>query len=147
MDVTDVVSAIADGQLDGQLDDIVLAVVDRARTGATSFYWRIRADGDEWTQETVTLGELKFAEPHCKVSDPRTGLRRAQIHEIDPRTSAEHLVALLTAHFLKVDGLPLADALKKAEHYPASALAEMVGEYEVVNPPKDAEASTASTTS
>lgn len=147
MDVSDVVAAIADGQLDGNLDDVVLAIVDRARTGATSFYWRIRADGDEWTQETVTLGELKFAEPHCKVSDPKVGVRRAQIHEIDPRASAEHLVALLTAHFLKVDGLPLSDAIKKAENYPASALAEMVGEYEVPAAPKGDGASTASTTS
>ena len=56
-------------------------------------------------------------------------------------------MALLVARFFKVDGLPLADAVKKAEGYPTSALAEMVGEYEVARPPKDDAASAASTTS
>lgn len=147
MDVADVTTAIADGDLDGQLDDIVLAIVERARTGATAFYWRLTADGDTWDQQSVTLGELKFAEQHAKVTDPNGRTRRATMAEIDPRSSAEHLVALLIARFFKADGLPLSDAVKKAENYPASALAEMVGEYEVPAAPKDDAASTASTTS
>jgi len=146
VDLVDVTTAIEAGDLDGHLDDIVLAIVERARTGATAFYWRITIDGDEWTQETVTLGELKFAEQHAKVVDQYGRTRRAGMAEIDPRGSAEHLVALLTAHFLKADGLPLSDAVKKAENYPASVLAEAVGEYEAVRP-KDATASTGSTTS
>lgn len=147
MDVVDVTTAIEAGDLDGHLDDVVLAIVDRARSGATTFYWRITADGDEWTQETVTLGELKLAEQHAKFTDVMGRTRRATMAEIDPRGSAEHLVALLIAHFVKADGHSLSDAVKKAENYPASSLAEMVGEYEVVRPPKDDAASTASATS
>jgi hypothetical protein len=147
VEVSDVTTAIEAGDLDGHLDDIVLAIVERARTGVTAFYWRITIDGDEWTQETVTLGELKFAEQHAKVTDQNGRTRRATMAEIDPRGSAEHLVALLTARFFKADGLPLPDAVKKAENYPASVLADAVGEYEVVRPPKDDTASTGSTIS
>jgi len=144
VDLVDITTAIEAGELDGHLDDIAAALVDRVRTGATAFYWRITIDGDTWDQETVTLGELKFAEQHAKVTDATGRLRRAAFAEIDPRSSAEHLAAILTAHFHKADGLPLTDAVKKAENYPASALIEAVGEYEVVRPPKDDAASTAS---
>lgn len=145
-DHTDVAAAIAAGDYDGHLDDIVLAVVERAREGAVAFYWRLRVDGDEWTQETVTLGELKFAEQHAKVIGSDGRARRATLAEIDPRATAEHAVALLVAHFYKIEGLPLTEAVAKAEGFPATALADMVGEYEVVRPPKDDATSSPSTT-
>lgn len=148
-DLDAVLAAIAAGDYDGHLDDIALAMVERARTGAVEFFWRIRLDGDEWTQETVTLGELSFAERVCKVTYQdelgRTRTRPALMDEINPRAYAEHLAALLTAHFHKADGLDLTDAIKKAEAYPRKVLREAVDEYEVVNAPKDDSTSTAST--
>ena len=113
MDVTEVTAAVEAGELDGHLDDIALAVVERARTGAVAFYWRLTVDGDEWTQESVTLGELKFAEQHAKVTDQNGRTRRATAAEIDPRSSAEHLVALLVARFFKVDELPLTERSRR----------------------------------
>lgn len=150
-DVDGVLDAIKAGDYDGHLDDIALAMVERARSGAVEFFWRIRLDGDEWTQESVTLGELSFAERVCKVTYQdelgRTRVRPALMDEINPRAYAEHLAALLTAHFHKADGLPLADAVKKAENYPRSVLRDAVDEYEVVHAPKDDTTSPAPTSS
>lgn len=148
-DLDAVLAAIAAGDYDGDLDAIALAMVERARSGAVEFFWRIRLDGDEWTQETVTLGELAFAERVCKVTyqdeHGRTRTRPALMDEINPRAYAEHLAALLTAHFHKADDLPLADAIKKAESYPRKVLKDAVDEYEVVAAPKDGGTSDQST--
>lgn len=145
MDLDDITAAIAAGDLDGQLEQLVAAVVDRVRSGAVDVRWRIRFDGDEWTQDTITLGELKFAEQHCHVDDPARGRRRATRIDIDPRVYAEHVLALVTGHLHKVRGLSLKDAIAKAEAITAENLEAMVDEYEVVLPPKDG--SPASTTS
>lgn len=141
MDLDDVLAAVADGDLDGNLDRIVAAVVQRVQDGQVSFKWRIRFDGDEWTQQSVTAGEMKFAEGHCHVEgvDERghPWRRRATYHEIDPRITAEHALALVIAHLHKAQDLPLRDAVKRAEAITIEELDGMVDEYEVVNPPKD----------
>lgn len=144
-ELNEVIETIKAGTFDGQLDNIVGAVIERARSGAVSFYWRLRVDGDEWTQETVTLGELKFAESVAKVTDLSGRIRRAQMAELDPRTYADHLTALIVAHLHKANDLPLPDAIKKAEALTAAEIAEAVSEYEVVRAPKDDQASAAST--
>ncbi len=141
MDVDDITAAIAAGDLDGQLEPIVAAAVARVREGAVEMRWRIRFDGDEWTEDSVTLGELKFAEQHCHVDAYNDrGLpyrRRATRVEIDPRVHAEHALALIIARLTKVDRVGLAEATKRAEAITAADLAGIVGEYEVVRP-KDA---------
>lgn len=145
-DLQAIVDSITAGDHDGQLEAIVGAVVERAREGAVAFYWRLTVDDDTWDQESVTLGELKFAEQYAKVTGPDGRTRRAQMAELDPRTTADHAVALIVAHLHKANGLPLPDALKKAEALTAAELAEVVGEYEVVRGPLGDESSEASTT-
>lgn len=137
MNLDDIVAAISAGDLDGSLERVVAAVVARVRAGAVEFMWRITYEGDEWTQQSVTLGELKFAEQHAFVSDERGNRRRATRIEIDPRITAEHAVALVIAHLHKAQGLPLQDAVKRAEAITAEDLETMVDEYEVVRGPKD----------
>jgi hypothetical protein len=132
-----VVEAIQAGTLDGHLETIVSAMVDRVRAGAIEIVWRIRYDGDEWTQQSVTLGELKFAEQHCHVISATGGRRQATRVEINPRVTAEHALALIVAHLHKAQGVPLADAVKRAEAITATELDAMIDEFEVVRPPKD----------
>jgi hypothetical protein len=144
VDLDTIAAEIAAGDHDGHLDDIVLAVVERARAGAVRFYWRLRVDGDEWTEESVTLGELKFAETVARVTENgRT--RPAQMAELNPRIYADHCMALIVAHLHKAQGLPLEDAVKKAETLTAAEVAEAVSEYEVVRAPLDDPGSAAST--
>ena len=139
------VARITAGDFDGHLDDIVLAILERARSGAVVFKWRLRLDGDEWTQDSVTLGEMRFAEQYCHVTDDNGNRRPAMYSELDPRTSAEHAVGLIVAHLHKAQDLPLAAALKRAESITAAELADVVGEYEQNPVPKDdSEASTSS---
>lgn len=148
MEPTDeIIDQIAAGDHDGRLGDLVVAIVGRHRAGGVAFLWRITLDGDEWTEESVTLGELKFAEQHCHVTNEDGRYRRATRHEIDPRGTGEHALALIIAHLHKAQGQTLADATKRAEAVTAAELAEIVDEYEVVRPPKDDPDSTASTTS
>lgn len=129
--------AIGAGDLDGHLDDIVRAMVDRVRSGAVDMRWRIRFDGDEWTEDTVTLGELGFAEQHATVPGPGGRRRQATRVEIDPRVTAEHALALIVAHMHKAQGVPLSEAVKRAEQITAADLESIVDEYEVVRAPKD----------
>lgn len=145
-DLDEVVKMIRAGTYDGHLNEIATACIDRVRDGAVQMNWRLRLGDDEWTAETVTVGELKFAEARTTITDPVTNRpRRAVMAEIDPRHSAEHCVALLVAHLHCVGDLPLQKATEQAESLTAKDLKGVVGEIEVVNPPKgDAGASTTS---
>lgn len=145
------IDAIAAGDHDGRLDEIVLAVVERAKEGAVAFPWRLTLDGDTWTQESVTLGELKFAEGQCHVTEDLGGgmtrQRKATFREINPRSNAEHALALIIAHLYKAQQVPLADAIKRAEAITFTELNEMTDEYEVPGRPKGDGTSGPSTTS
>jgi hypothetical protein len=145
VELDDVTTAIAAGELDGQLEPLVAAVVARVRAGAVDIRWRMRYEGDEWTQDSVTLAELKFAEQHCWTFEQGVGRRRATRVEINPRVTAEHALALLIAHLTEAQGMPLHEATKRAGAVTAAELDGIVDEYEVVKPPKDGSA--ASTTS
>lgn len=139
-DLAQIVGAIDAGEFDGDIDAIATACVNRVRSGAVEMAWRIRLDGDEWTQQSVTLGEMKWACQNASVLDVtgRVPVRRpASMWELDPRGNAEHAVALIVAHLHKAQGAALADAVKRAEAITAAELVDIIGEYEVVNPPKD----------
>ena len=136
MDLDDITTAIGAGEFDGRLDQIVAAAVERVQAGAVAMPWRLRFDGDEWTQESVTVGELAFAEQLCWIDTPN-GRRHATRAEIDPRIRTDHVLALVIAHLHKAQGVPLRDATKRAEAITATDLDGIVGEYEVVRPPKD----------
>lgn len=137
-DLDEIVAAIDAGEFDGDVDAIATACVNRLRAEAIEMVWRIRLDGDEWTKHSATLGELKWACQNATVMDPVIWRRRqAAMAELDPRGNPEHAVSLVVAHLHKAQGVSLADAVKRAEAITAAEHAEMVTEFEVVNPPKD----------
>jgi hypothetical protein len=121
------IQAIQAGDYDGQLGDLIAAILARAAISEISFPWKITLDGDEWTQETVTLSELAYAE---RV----TGTRYI---DLDPVRSADHLVALVVAHLKVVRGLRVDEAIKHAEQLTVADLADLVSVYEVNRAPKD----------
>lgn len=129
--------AITAGDLDDDLEAIAQAMVARVKAEAIVFRWRMRFEGDEWTAESVTLAELKFAEQHCHITDELGNRRKATYREIDPRITSEHALALIIAHLHKAQGAPLAEATKRAEIVTAAQLEDIVGEYQQVHPPKD----------
>jgi hypothetical protein len=125
------VKEISAGDYDGHLDALSEAIIDRVRSGAVDFAWRIRFDGDEWSRQDVTLGELIYAEK-------LTGTRMRV--ELDPRVDDLHALALIIAHLHKAQGVAAEDAVKRAEAITAAELAEIVGEFEVRANPKDGSA-------
>lgn len=137
IDIATVTVAITAGDLDDDLEALAVAMVERIRAEAIVIRWRMRFDGDEWNAETVTLGEMRFAEQHCHVVDEAGRTRKATYREIDPRVTSEHALALIIAHLHKAQGVPLGEATKRAETVTAAQLEEIVGEYQQARPPKE----------
>ncbi|MFW6091951.1 MAG: hypothetical protein ACODAF_08705 [Actinomycetota bacterium] len=129
------VAEILAGRCDGHLGDIMDALQARITSGdGPKMYWRIRVGGDEWTEQSVTIGEVSLVERWCRVS---------WLHH-NPVERADQLVAYITAHFHKAGGLDLDEAKRKAEAIPAFELAEAIGTYEADATPKDEGPSTTS---
>lgn len=129
-----IVAEILTGRHDGHFDDFIKAMQERAADGAVAFRWRLRFGDHDWTEETVTLGEIEAAER----------LAGTTWINLNPRSSARHCLALIIARLHKIDGLDIAAAREKAETVSGAQLADVVSEYEVVSPPKDPGTSTTS---
>lgn len=123
----DLIAAIKAGDYDNDLGGVFQAVFARAVETETEFAWKITAGGDEWTRETVTLAELAFAERHTSTE---------YVH-LNPIQYADHLVALIVAHFHRVKGMKLDAAIAAAGKLTAADLDEIVSVYEVRQAPKD----------
>jgi hypothetical protein len=130
-DPTAFLDAIAGGDYDGQLGDLLNAVLARAAETETSFGWRIRLAGDEWDMESVTLQELAFAERALS-----TGSVRVSYLELDPLKSMDHLVALIVAHLHHVAGRGIQAAFAEARKLTVVDLQDIVFTYEVKGRPK-----------
>ncbi len=140
MDVEEITAAITAGDLDGNLEPIAAAIWARHDAGAVTFAWRITFDGDTWDAESVTLGELSWVEGRLWTEGVDAGgpwRRRITRAELVPKARADHALTLVVAHLHKAQGVPLAEALKRAEAVTAADLESMVSEFEVVRPPKD----------
>ena len=111
---------IKDGAYDGQLGDVIAAVLDRVIETESTLNWRITLDGDVWDAETVTLAELGYAEK----------LAGASFLSLDPTRQMSHLVALIVAHFKVVEGLKPDMAVEKAGKYTAADLKSIVSLYD-----------------
>jgi hypothetical protein len=125
--IDDIASTIRDGDHDDHLGKLFDALFARAAEIDLGFAWTIRIDGDEWNRETVTLGELAFAER----------LTRVPYTKIDPIGSMDHLVALIVSHLHKVKGKKIDLAIKQADQYSAADLKDIIDVYEVPKPPKE----------
>jgi len=131
VDLDDITTAIAAGELDGKLDDIVRTVVTRVRAGAVEMVWRARLDGDEWDAKTITLGELLDAQQRAGAVGRDGGLRR----DLAPTVNIGDALAIIVAHLHKAKDMPAAEALAKAENIPAGDIAGIIDEYELVGGP------------
>lgn len=114
------------GAFDGSLIEIVDAIRERFDRSESRKMWRIRFDGDEWTEETITLGEVAMAERAL-------GLTWLQI---DPAAAGSHLQALIAAHIAERDGAKYGDALNVAKAMPMGDLLDVLSHYEKAEAPK-----------
>lgn len=115
------------GRYDGSLVDLVDAVRERFAASDVRKFWRIRFDGDEWTEETVTLGEIAAVERMLGLT----------WHQIDPAAAGTHLQALIAAHLAeRDDDVKFADALVLAKKMPMGDLLDVLSHYEKPEAPK-----------
>lgn len=126
-DTQAVIDDIASGHHDSDLGNILQAVFNRAVITETEFVWKITLNDDQWTRDTVTLAELAFAER-------TTGVSYVQL---DPVRYADHLVALIIAHYRNVKGMTAQGAIKAASRFTSKDLADIVSVEESVPAPKD----------
>lgn len=115
------------GGYDGSLVEIVQAIQERFQNSTHRQLWRIRFDGDEWTEETVTIGEI---------ADVERAVGR-NWHSVDPASSAQHLVAVIAAHVAHRDDIKMSEALKQAGKVPMGELTEVLSHYEKADAPKE----------
>ena len=118
---------IGAGVYDGQLGDVIAAVLERVVETKGELSWRITLDGDTWDAESVPFTELAYAEK----------LTGTSYLLLDPMRSMDHLVALMVAHFKVADGLKPEAAIEKAGKYTASDLKSILSLYEMGSVGKD----------
>lgn len=123
----DLLKQIVGGKYDGHLVEIVTAIQGRYSASNSRKLWKINFDGDEWTEETVTLGEVTMAERALELS----------WLEIDPAEVGAHLATLIAAHIAKRDDVNFSDGLAKAEAMPMGDLLSVLSHYEKTDAPKD----------
>lgn len=113
------------GRFDQDLLAIVEAIKPRITEGAIQVRWKLTHDDCSFTEDSVTIGEIRTVEKF-------TGL---SWFEINPRSSAEQMVALLAAHNAKAHGMAADEALAQAEGLSLADVAKMLSEYQI--DPKD----------
>lgn len=121
-----VVAEVLAGRHDGQLVDIMEAIGQRVRTSDVRLCWRLRLDGEAWDEQTITSGELAFAEKLLKIS----------YVGIEPKSRIEHRIALVIAHLHKVHGVEVEKAVERAEAMTLPDQEQMFEMYEVDDNPK-----------
>lgn len=103
--ITKLQAEILAGRYDGHLVDVTEAIAARLRSGATSMLWRITLpDGETWDAETVTIGEIRYAE----------SVTGKSYLELNPGKSMIEFVALVAGHY-KSQGMDTKDAVAKAD--------------------------------
>ncbi len=107
------------GRFDGHLVDITDSIAERLRSGEPRLLWRITLDGDTWSSETVTTGELRYVET----------ITGQSYLSINPGVSMGQFTALVTAHY-KAQGLDQNAALAKADAITQAQALEAIEMYE-----------------
>lgn len=119
MTIDEVGEAIAGGELDADLLDIVEAVRLRLIAAKVETKWVLAWDGHEWPQESVTMGEARMIERLTKQSWA----------QVDPLGSAEHLAAFLVTLIHHRLDVPVSDAEKQVNAASAEEMAAALGRY------------------
>jgi len=127
-----VIAEILAGRHDGNLGELMEAVVEHMRATSIRMYWRFNLDGDTWDQDTVTTGELVLAEELLS-----TEKRPMSYTELEPLKFLHHRTALLVAHLYKVRGLKKPEALARVEALTLAEQEKLMDMYEVGDAPKD----------
>ena len=134
-ELRDIELAIGAGHLDGQLVDVLRAINQRLNGGPTQSKWLVRWGDEEFTEESLTMREVRRAEE-------LSGTSWAAIH---PMTSATSAAALLQA-FLEVRmGFKANLAGKTVDEMTTEAMVDAIDQYEVEAPKADGDSETATT--
>ena len=132
-DTSVVVGEILAGGHDSRLLPIIEAVQVRMAQGASATYWRIRYDGLEVTEQSITAGEMRTV---CDLLAAARG-HRVFMGDVHPELEAGDFIAVLATVLQTRQSLPLNEAEKKVAAVPMDELRTMVDLYEVAPAPKD----------
>lgn len=134
MNETDrVVADILAGKHDGHVLHVIEAVQTRMAQGHTQTYWRIRIDGIEVTEQSVTAGEMRTV---CDLLSAARG-QRVWMGDVHPELEPGDFIAVLSTVLQSRQGMSLSEAVKRCEAIPMQELREAVDLYEVAPSPKD----------
>lgn len=121
--------AVGAGQLDGHLVAALNVVNRRFNTGPNQSKWLLRWGDEEYTEETLTMGEIKRVEE-------LSGLSWVAVH---PMTSAASAAALLQAFLEHRQNMTPALAAKTVNDMTTDAMVDIIDQYEVEAPKADSE--------
>lgn len=128
---------VLNGKQDDQADTVAAALVTRQVQGEFTDRWRIEIPADQSgarvnrepvavtvTEDDVTLGEIAAVEFRAN----------KKWRFIDPRESANDALAVCIVRLI---GLGVKDAEKRANAWPANQFVDWIGTYSVAPDPKD----------
>lgn len=121
-----VIEAVKAGDFDGNLVEIIEAVRVRFQFGSTEQKWKVTYDGEDITQDSLTLAEASFVEKQAGTSWAY----------INPTNSAGECQAIIAMHLHFRHGKPRKEAVEEAGRMNLEAAVDAVGSYEVERAPK-----------
>lgn len=125
-----VTEAIKSGDFDGQLVPLVEAVRMRFTHGTTEQKWKVTYEGEDITQDSLTLAEASFVEKQAGTSWAF----------LNPTNSAGECQAIIAMHLHFRQGKSRKEAVEEAGRMNLEAAVAAVGSYEVDKAPKDSAA-------
>lgn len=126
-DIGTVVDDVKAGEYDGQLVTLIEAVRDRFQHGTTAQRWKIVYEGDEFTEDDLTLAEAAAVE---KITGTSWGM-------LNPVSSAHECQAIIAACLHYRQDMKLPEAMRQAGKLSASDAVNAISAYEVDAAPKD----------
>lgn len=126
----DLVEAVRAGLYDGHLVELIESIRDRFQFGTTEQKWKVDYDGDEITQDSLTLQEAATVE---KLSGQSWAY-------LNPVNSARECLAIITAFLVHRRNMREVDAKAQAGKLTVEDAVASVSSYEVKRAPKDSAA-------
>lgn len=130
LDPGSVVSAVKTGELDGSLNDLLEAIRMRLIHGTTEIKWKVAFEGEEFTQDDLTLAEAATVEK----------ITRTTWANLNPTVSATECQAIIAACLHHRQGVKIADAMERVGSMSTEDAVAAIGSYEVDRAPKDSPA-------
>lgn len=120
----DIELAISTGQLDHHLVDVLRAVNRRLTTGPTQSKWMLRWGDEVFTEESLTMKEVRRAEAI-------SGMSWAALH---PMTNGDSAAGLMQAFLECRQNMTPALAAKTVDAMTAEDMVDAIDQYEVEAP-------------